>query len=148
LEFPDQDALWACVAEGRPAERADVSESGIDLGRLLCDAASERKLPSDRDMEKLERKATIARLLYARYDYDWTPRKENGKAAAQTLVGAAALFLLDAACCSHRGRALKRLNAAYWLIESADWRGDSPAAVRVAAAAESIARRLTDCPRP
>jgi len=138
---PIEDMLWSCVARtGRGGNGGQGDE--IDISALLSLAASGRRLPGDAEMEKLERKATIARVLYARYARDWTPRKEYGKASAEALAGIAALFLLDASSATDRARSLKRLNAALWIMQTGEWRNDAPSANEVAAEAERQAIAL------
>lgn len=135
------EVLWEVVTRaGTHAEAPHPEE--IDLAALLGDAARERRFPGDADMEKLERKATIARKIFARYRLDWTADRSGRMASMETLAGTAALMLLDAASAQDRSRALKRLNGALWILELPDWKADAPGAREVAGEAERMAREI------
>lgn len=137
-----EDMLWSIiVAAGH--DTGLTNDDGICLPAMLNTAAQRRCLPSDTEMEKLERKATIARTLFARYARDWTARLGEAKAPPEVLVGTTALFLLDAALATDRARALKRLNAALRVMEMADWCGDAPVASKIAVVAERLTVALT-----
>jgi len=143
LKLVLEEALLTCMTHLK-RDGGQGPDSDIDLATLLDTAVRTHHLPSDADMEHLERKAAIVRALNARYARDWTPRKAEGKAPAEVLVGAAALFLLDAALATDRARALKRLNAALWIMQSEDWKNDAPAAAEVTAVAERLTTFLTE----
>ena len=114
----------------------------IDVAALLRDAARHRRLPDEAVLEKLERKAAIARRILPRYAAGWKAAPEVGTAPMDTLAGVAAMLLLDAASAQDRARALKRLNGAWWVLESRDWQGDAPGARSIAEAAEQVARGI------
>jgi hypothetical protein len=140
-----EDALWTCISNARHSAGVEPFD-GIDLSDLLRDAGRARRLPGDAEMEKLERKATIARALYGRYSRDWVPQKASGKAPTEMLVGVAALLLLDAFLAADRARALKRLNAALWVMEFDDWHEGVPATRELAALAERLVGALSAAP--
>ena len=143
-----EDMLWTVMA-GSGDDECLRMEEGFCVGAMLKTAALRRCLPSDSEMEKLERKVTIARTLSAKYTRDWTARRDDGRATPVILVGTAAMFLLDAILANCRSRALKRLNAAFWVMELADWSVAAPAASKIAVTAERLVVVLTSesaCP--
>ena len=135
------EALWEAMA--RAGALAGEPDAGsIDVAALLRDAARHRRLPDEAVLEKLERKAAIARRILPRYAAGWKAAPEVGTAPMDTLAGVAAMLLLDAASAQDRARALKRLNGAWWVLESRDWQGDAPGARSIAEAAEQVARGI------
>lgn len=135
------EALWEAMARAG-AHAGEPDADSIDVAALLRDAARHRRLPDEAVLERLERKAAIARRILPRYAAGWKAAPEGGAAPMDTLAGVAAVLLLDAVSAQDRARALKRLNGAWWILESGDWRGDAPGARSIAEAAERVARGI------